>query len=225
MKNSNFHILSVMVGTRNTPDEAYRVLYFELEAQEHAYATALAERKRGAAKRARIEELRRTGDALTKLEAEADLLQLIGDERRHEAAIARAESEMTFIRDLMDALEPHRRYRDLPLLEAFQACQAEEWALEYVKRAKRFLLTMGTIPHDHFEVMQSHPWFDDFILPHVNRLSRLYAAGQLSLATFADETPPFLAMLRERHPELVQSAAMAALPVPPSLQLAAPAEE
>lgn len=202
MKNSNHHILTNMVGSCNTADEAYRVLYFELEAQEHAYQTAMAGRLKTQAERIKLDAKLKSEDQVELLLAKADEIQLKADVARVEGAIERAEQEIAFIKMVMAEIDQYRKYKDLPLLDAFQACQAEEWALELVKRAKRFLITMGTIPQDHFEAMLNHPWCDSYILPKINELTLLRQAGKLTLEQFVDNTPKFLAEVRANHLEL-----------------------
>ena len=68
---------------------------------------------------------------------------------------------------LMAELEPQRKYKHLPLLEATEAAQPEEWALEFKHRAENYLLSIGTIPADQLEAMRKHPDFDAVILPHI----------------------------------------------------------
>ena len=102
-----------------------------------------------------------------RLNAEADLLEcnsvIEGWSLNHKAA----ENEYAYICSLMDELEPMRQFKDLPLLEANEAMQRGEWLGELKTRAENFLLTAGTIPHDHLNTMRCHPDFEAEIVPHL----------------------------------------------------------
>ena len=67
----------------------------------------------------------------------------------------------------MDELEPQRKYAHLPLLEAAQAAQREEWLLDFERRTENFLLSKGTIPEDHLNAMRNHPDFETNIVPFI----------------------------------------------------------
>ena len=71
----------------------------------------------------------------------------------------------------MAELEPQRKFKHLPMLEANEAAQREEWLGELKERAENFLLTTGTIPHDHFHHMRCHPDFEKEIAPHIRKIS------------------------------------------------------
>jgi hypothetical protein len=67
----------------------------------------------------------------------------------------------------MKELEPQRKYKHLTDQEAHEAMQREEWCHELMNRAENFLVSQGTIPHDHLEAMRNHPDFSTQILPHI----------------------------------------------------------
>jgi hypothetical protein len=63
------------------------------------------------------------------------------------------------------------------LLEANEATQRGEWLGELKERAENFLLTMGTIPHDHFHTMRCHPDFEQEIVPHIQAITTKVKSG------------------------------------------------
>ena len=92
-----------------------------------------------------------------------------------------AQNELATIQKLMNALEPKRKYAHLPLLEANEASQQEEWKLELIERAENQMLSHALgINWDELETMRSHPEFKTEILPHISQfvglLDRVQAA-------------------------------------------------
>jgi hypothetical protein len=208
LKNTLFHVLTVMVGSRNTPDEAYRVLYFELEDRKRAYDGAMAGRKRNKAKRMRLEQemASEPNNTAKYLELEADMDELDSGEKTMENAIAGCEHEMEFIAGVMKELLKSCKYINQDgtnLTEAFTACQREEWCLELRKRAENFLLTQGSIPTDHFEVMRAHPDFNEHIKPLIEEVRTDIGLHQLGLHNMQLRTPVFVSMLQEKYAALV----------------------
>ena len=106
-------------------------------------------------------------DACDRLRYEANKIEFDAGEGMLEMALAGADKEIATIEGLMAELEPQRKYKHLPLLEATEAAQPEEWALEFKHRAENYLLSIGTIPADQLEAMRKHPDFDAVILPHI----------------------------------------------------------
>lgn len=227
-KSNHFLLLKVMVGTVNTPDEAYRVLYYEREARQHAFDLAMAARIEFSL---RAKKLRtRSWFAWTesaKAALLADAMRLQSDSENHLEAVKRATADLAFINEVMTKLEPLCKYRTGDLNVDFQACQAEEWALEYIKRARRFLMTQPAIPSDHLEMMAAHPWFASVILPAVQGLVSLRAehGGGLPLSLLTEERPAFLDDLYESYPALTapeREAWLIAEPPEPLLVAGAP---
>ena len=105
------------------------------------------------------------------LNAQADILEANADITTWELNLQAAKNELVTIKQLMDELEPLRKYSNLPTLEANEACQREEWLLELLGRAEVFLVTQGTIPWDHLNTMVCHPDFKSHIVPHINKLT------------------------------------------------------
>lgn len=105
-----------------------------------------------------------------RLEAEAEILEQEADAPTWEMNLVAAKMELATIESLMAELEPLRKYGHLPLLEASEAAQREEWLEELKVRAENFMITQGTIPHDHLNTMRMHPDFKEHLAPYVQHL-------------------------------------------------------
>jgi hypothetical protein len=99
--------------------------------------------------------------------AEADLIEWKSGESLLEMAIKGAEQELATIESIMAELEPQRKYAHLPILEAAQSAQREEWLLEFKTRTENYLLSKGTIPEDQLNAMRNHPDFELDIVPFI----------------------------------------------------------
>lgn len=183
-RNSKFQYLYFVLGECHTPDEAYRVMQEQLDDREGALAAADAVFLRLRAKRLRVEGVLEDPDTdePTRLEAEADLVEIVNGEAAHRRAYAEAARERDFLCKLIDEIAPLRRYRDLPDHEARQACQREEWAHKLIVRAENYLATVGTIPADHFGAMRMHPDFPTRILPRIAAVEQAKAAGKVLMS-------------------------------------------
>jgi hypothetical protein len=146
------------------------------------------------------------------MQALGDLAELTADINLVNLATARAEDEIAFIKKLMAEISPHRKYAHLPQSEAFQACQAEEWAAEHLKRAARFLICDGRIPENYLEAMTVHPWWASYILPRIGELIQMQANKTLGLHMLNAERPGFLLALEASHSELTIPAAITEAP-------------
>lgn len=172
--NTNFQIAYFLAGSCHTPDAAYFQLLELLEDREMALEHFNVIAIRNKAKRVRAESFLKSSDPSNRLEAEADLLELNQGEKRSEVLKEAANDEIAFIKKCIDIIDPLRQYKDLPLIEAHEASQREEWKYELIARAENFMLTSGTIPAGEFVTMRMHPDFNKEILPKVQELqSRL----------------------------------------------------
>lgn len=187
-QNSNFQLRYFLAGSCSTPDGAYVLMYGQLIDMQgklrHAESQLKARQaklKAAEAKETRAQEVidahkNNSGSGMLSdvLQAEADLLQAEADRLEIEADIPTwemnllaAKDELKAIEDLMLELKPRCKYADLSILEMSEKSQEEEWLGELKQRAENFLLTSGTIPHDHFQTMRMHPQFSTEILPHI----------------------------------------------------------
>lgn len=148
-QNSRFQILAFIVGACHTWDEAYRVC-----------KNQLAERER----------------AIWYAETEGKISRLIGRDKSTLNPIELTEiecyeealRERDFYKELIERIQPMRKYAHLPDHEAFQACQREEWCLKLMTRAENYLASQGFIPPDQLEAMRQHPDFETRIGPHID---------------------------------------------------------
>jgi exonuclease VII large subunit len=166
--NSDFQLRHFVGGSCHTPDAAWNVLYEQrLDILQKREATR-AKLLRREANRLDLEQQKAAiASEQDRLRYEANKIEFDAGEGMLEMALAGADKEIATIEGLMAELEPQRKYKHLPLLEATEAAQPEEWALEFKHRAENYLLSIGTIPADQLEAMRKHPDFDAVILPHI----------------------------------------------------------
>lgn len=181
--NSDFQLHHFFVGSCHTADGAWAVLYAEKIALEDKLRHSEAQRLRRDAKIAAANEVFEDSSALRSaiLNAKADIAEANADVGTWTLNVEAAKNELATIVALMVQVEPHRKYSHLPLLAANEASQCEEWKRELMYRAENFLMTMGTIPHDHFARMREHPQFKSEILPHCNRVQALIKSNKPEL--------------------------------------------
>jgi len=122
------------------------------------------------AKLIEIEKKLESTDPVTQLNAQADLIDWKSGDGMLEIAILGAEQELATITSIMAELEPQRKYANLPVLEAAQAAQREEWLLEFRRRTENYLLSIGTIPEDQLNAMRNHPDFESNLVPYITNV-------------------------------------------------------
>jgi hypothetical protein len=169
--NSDFQLRYFIANNCHTADIAWCVLYeqkLDIFTKLEATKARLVRRK---AKKLEIDEKLKSASEIDRLNAQADLIDWESGEGMLEMAIKGAEQELATIESLMAELEPQRKYGHLPVLEASQAAQREEWLLEFKRRTENYLLSIGTIPEDQLNAMRNHPDFEAEIVPHVKQVS------------------------------------------------------
>lgn len=171
--NCDFQLKHFMAGSCHTPDGAWALLYdqkIDIGVKiEHTKAQGLRRQAKMMAAEAVLADPNST--EVQRLNAEADMLECNSVIEGWSKNLQAAENEYAYICKLMDELEPLRKYKHLPLLEANEAMQREEWLGELKTRAENFLLTAGTIPHDHLNTMRCHPDFEAEIVPHIEAVT------------------------------------------------------
>jgi hypothetical protein len=70
----------------------------------------------------------------------------------------------------MDEIRPHCKHYSDNILLMSEAAQQDEWLGELKQRAENFMITQGSIPHDHFQTMRMHPQFKTQLVPHIQGL-------------------------------------------------------
>lgn len=169
--NSDFQLRYFIANNCHTADIAWCVLYeqkLDIFTKLEATKAKLVRRK---AKKLEINKKLKSASEIDRLNAQADLIDWESGEGMLEMAIKGAEQELATIESLMAELEPQRKYGHLPVLEASQAAQREEWLLEFKRRTENYLLSIGTIPEDQLNAMRNHPDFEAEIVPHVKQVS------------------------------------------------------
>ena len=166
--NSDFQLRYFMANNCHTADIAWCLMYEQKLDIQLKLEITKAKVLRRKAKRMEIDNSLKSEDPVKQLNAEADLIEWKSGEGLLEMAILGAEQEITTIETIMAELEPQRKYAHLPILEASQAAQREEWLLEFKHRTENYLLSKGTIPEDQLQAMRSHPDFESNIVPFIS---------------------------------------------------------
>lgn len=168
--NSDFQLRYFIANDCHTADTAWCLMYeqkLDIKMKLEATKAKMVRRK---ARRIEIEESLKSDDVVKQLNAQADLIEWESGEGLLEMAVLGAEQELETIKSIMAELEPQRKYAHLPVLEASQAAQREEWMLEFKRRCENFLLSKGTIPEDQLNAMRNHPDFTTMLVPHIDEL-------------------------------------------------------
>ena len=166
--NSDFQLRYFMANNCHTADVAWCLMYEQKLDIQIKLEITKAKVLRRKARQIEIEESLKSQDSVKQLNAQADLIEWQSGEGLLELAILGAEQEIATIESIMAELEPQRKYAHLPVLEASQAAQREEWLLEFKHRTENYLLSRGTIPEDQLQAMRSHPDFESNIVPFIS---------------------------------------------------------
>lgn len=168
--NSNFQLRHFIAGACHTPDAAWSVLYEQMIDIKIKLAATEAKLLRRKSQEMDLEERKKyINTEQEKLKYEADLIEFMSGYDLLELAIEGAKKELECIVSLMKELEPYRKYKHLPILEATEAAQQDEWREEFKHRIENFLLGQGFIPADQLEAIRRHPDFETHILPHIKK--------------------------------------------------------
>jgi hypothetical protein len=172
--NSDFQLRYFIANACHTADIAWCLMYEQKLDIQIKLESTKAKQLRRKAKRIEIEESLKSQDPAKQLNAQADLIEWQSGEGLLEMAVLGAEQEIATITSIMAELEPQRKYAHLPVLEASQEAQREEWLLEFNHRVENYLLTRGTIPDDQLNAMRNHPDFENKIVPFItNTLQKI----------------------------------------------------
>ena len=180
--NDDFQLQHFLAGNRKTPDGAYALLYSLKIDIEHKLVVAESQRLEREANIEEQEHIQSSAEhPWEKKRAQAEILKLKAAIPTWEMNVQGAQAELATIQRLMDELEPQRKYAHLPLLEANEASQQEEWKLELMERSENQMLSRAIgIDWDVMEVMRSHPEFKTEMLPRlsefITKLDRLQTA-------------------------------------------------
>ena len=176
--NSDFQLRYFIANNCHTADVAWCLMYeqkLDIFTKLEATKARLVRRQ---AKKIEIDEKLKSANKIDRLNAQADLIEWQSGEGLLEMAVKGAEQELATIQSIMDELEPQRKYGHLPVLDASQAAQREEWLLEFKRRTENYLLSIGTIPEDQLNAMRNHPDFEVEIVPHVQQIANRIAENK-----------------------------------------------
>lgn len=175
--NSDFQLRYFLAGGCHTPDGAWMLMYdhkIDIETKiQHTIAqkirrdALIAERKDFIAQNSNMPG---SAIAFAVADAQATIIEASSVIKAADLNLQAAQNELDTINQIMAELEPLRKYKDLPLLDANEAAQRDEWLGELKCRAENFLLSQGTIPFDHLATMRQHPDFETEIAPHINAI-------------------------------------------------------
>ena len=159
----------------HTPDNMYFQLLELKEEREMALDTYHAQKLRSEGKKSRALAIMAIPNVSEweKKEAEAELLEVENALKYEKDLYEALMDELAFIQGKITEIEPLRKYKDLPLMQAHEASQREAWKIELIQRAENSLLTTGTISPDHFVTMRLHPDFLSEILPTIKEIQLL----------------------------------------------------
>lgn len=213
-QNSAFQLKFFLAGSCSTADGAYILMYGQLVDMRDKVKSADAQLKRRQAKlksaEARHERAKYNLDLIKNngegsalladvLQDEADMLEAEADKMEQENGVETwnmnlkaAQQELADIEAIMAELKPQCKYFDEDILIMSERAQEDEWLGELKKRAENFLLTAGTIPHDHFDTMRMHPRFKEELVPHITQLNTKVSGSSMESVMLGLEQPKLL---------------------------------
>lgn len=207
--NHDFQIAYFIAGSCQTPDAAYAILCDLKADRELALKNAEAGALRSRAKFVRAIEATNSTDEATRLEGEADLLEINAFADTVKANIDAAVAELATINKCIEVIQPLRKYAFLPDALAHEAAQAEEWKLQLIVTAENQLVSQGCIAHDHFATMRMHPAFASEIMPALDKTRALMQAhrnsdkySEVMTKHLQRDQQQFKALLTETVPKL-----------------------
>jgi len=183
-----------MAGSCFTPDGAWMLMYGQKIDREAVVQSCEAQRIRREAKildaQAVIDDP--NASKTDKMRAEADIIEADAHFYTWSTNMEAAQMELATIKSIMEELEPHRKYAHLPLLEANEAAQRDEWLGEFKNRVENFLFSTGTIPEDHLRAMRNHPDFQTELLPHIQGVMTKLAGAKNAIECLTNHSEYFL---------------------------------
>lgn len=192
--NSDFQLRHFLAGSCFTADGAWILMYSQMIDRESTIKSCEASKLRRQAKKLEAELIIKNSNSLEIdiLKAKADLIDLDASEYTFNKNLEAAINELHTIKTIMSELEPFRKYSKLPLLDANEAAQRDEWLGEFKNRVENFLFSTGTIPEDHLRAMRNHPDFEESLLPHIVQTMKKIQSTQNSIELLKNHSIPFL---------------------------------
>jgi len=187
-QNSNFQIAYFLAGACHTADGAYALLLDLKEDRELALKNYEVQQVKIKAREMRANKKLLSQDGAEVLDGEAELLEIKNEREIGKVLYENGVKEVEFIDKCIKEIQPQRKYKEYTDAEANELAQQEEWKRELIHRAENYLLTIGTIPADHFVTMRMHPEFKEAIIPRINEIKQLMTSGtENDLLTFLEK--------------------------------------
>lgn len=192
--NSDFQLRHFLAGSCFTPDGAWMLMYGQMIDREAVIKSCEAQRIRRDAKIMDAQAVINDPHVsqTDKMRAQADIIEADAHYYTWSTNLEAAKMELATIKQLMAELEPHRKYAHLPLLEANEAAQRDEWLGEFKNRVENFMFSTGTIPEDHLRAMRNHPDFQSALLPHIQEVMVKLANAKSSADLLTNHSEYFL---------------------------------
>ena len=183
-----------MAGSCFTPDGAWMLMYGQKIDREMTIKHCEAAVLKRKAKLLDAQAILDDPDAkkTDKMRAQAEIMEAQAGDDMFYRNFEAAKMELATIQSIMDELEPHRKYAHLPLLEANEAAQRDEWLGEFKNRVENFLFSTGTIPEDHLRAMRNHPDFQTELLPHIQGVMTKLAGAKNAIECLTNHSEYFL---------------------------------
>jgi hypothetical protein len=189
--NSDFQLAYFIAGGCYTADAAYIALLNQRDERVMALDHARVQAMKNSARVKRIQAELASADDIRRIELQADLLEIELAQPMTDQLVTAAEAELAFIDLCIERVQPLRRYAHLSDAEAAEACQREEFRLEFQHRIENFMITQGQIPAGEFDSMRRHPDFHTHLLPHMHTVQNALLAPQGAQALLSTPTQTF----------------------------------
>lgn len=192
--NSDFQLRYFLAGSCYTVDGAWMLMYGQMIDREAVVKICEAGNLRREAKRLEEQKVldNPSSSASDKLRAQANLMEMEANSYTADKNYEAAKMELATIKTIMAELEPHRKYAHLPILEANEAAQREEWLGEFKNRIENYLYSVGTIPEDHLRAMRNHPDFQSELVPYMKTVLEKLTLSKNSVECLANHSNYFL---------------------------------
>lgn len=198
VSNTDFQYRYFLAGEKHTPDGRYCALYAEMIRLEDVIAENEI-------------ELNRRNDLLQNYDHSPSCSDAVASVRATQRTFLKnleaAKRELSGVKQLMDDIRPHCKYAHLDILDQQEACQREEWRLEFIARAEDHLLTTGFIPPEQLRAMRLHPDYRTGIAPVIATLAvqtKRHEVMRMISATLALEDRHFTGIAVEQKKNVFQ---------------------
>lgn len=176
-KNSAFQTLAFVVARCHTADEAFKKVMLAADDRKRSLEKSQTSCMRMEARLEKAKyDMENAENSWERKEAEASVVDIENDLEYTKKLAAGARTELAFLRNLLDRIDPYRKYKHMGD-DGFEAAQREEWLYEFIRRAQNSIWATGTIPPTQLDAMRSHPDFNTAIYPTIESLLEAKKSG------------------------------------------------